>query len=77
MESAYYMHDKQVFDLLSSVFTSKYLAGKYEDKLEDVIKGKEFITKEIFREIGEEKRCLIFDAIEMMDHYQPFEEVQK
>lgn len=77
VESAYYMHDKRVFELLSAVFTSKYLAGKYEDKLEDVIKGKEFITKEIFREIGGEKRCLIFDAIEMMDHYQPFEGVQK
>lgn len=77
VESAYYMHDKRVFELLSAVFTSKYLAGKYEDKLEDVIKGEEFITKEIFREIGGEKRCLIFDAIEMMDHYQPFEGVQK
>ena len=62
---------------VANLFDDTAQKQEYEDKLEDVIKGKEFITKEIFREIGGEKRCLIFDTIEMMDHYQPFEGVQK
>lgn len=77
VESKYYMHDKQVSELLSAVFASKYISGKYESQLESILNGKEIITKEIFREIGGEKHCLLFDAIEMMDHYRPFEEVQK
>lgn len=75
-ESKYYIKYNNIEDILYNFFDSKYFEKdlrykKYYIKL----KNKEGIEKETFVNIDDEKRCVFFDAIEMIDHYTVLEEV--
>lgn len=72
LESKFFLHDKQIGDLLYRAFESEYRSedqrfGRYRE----IFHSRQEIEKEPFRK----GRCLFFDAIEMMDHFTAFEEV--
>lgn len=73
----FFLHDQQVLDLLYHGFTSKYRSeeerSREYQKLRD---GEGQLQKELFTEVHGEKRCLFFDAVEMIDHFKALEEVE-
>lgn len=77
-ETEYYLADRRVYELLNHVFEATYRSDderweRYRELLSEgtPIKKKAFITL-----AGEEaKRSLFFDALEMIDHFTPLEEV--
>ena len=76
LESEYFLHDKQIGDLLYHAFDAEYRSpDRRWAYYRDMIRGAENLRKEAFREMDGVNRCLFFDAIEMMDHFTAFEEV--
>ncbi len=77
VESTFFIHDRQISDLLYHGFEAKYQNPDARwDYYKRMFAEKIELDKPAFTDIGGEKRCLFFDAIEMMDHYTPFEEVE-
>lgn len=74
-ESEFYLEDKEISDFLYHGLTAQYGSDAYRKAYEQItgVEGK--LIKETFRQIGGEKqkRCLFFDAIEIMDHCELFE----
>lgn len=75
LESEYYLHMTKTEDLLYKSFESIH-----HDKEERYIQYLKLLTekgkmkKEIFQQVGNEKICLWFDALEMADHCEFWEE---
>ena len=75
LESEYYLHMTKTKDLLYKSFESIH-----HDKEERYIQYLKLLTekgkmkKEIFQQVGNEKICLWFDALEMADHCEFWEE---
>lgn len=70
VESAFFLEEKEIGDLLYHPLEAAYSLGEWAEKVGD---------KAAFRPFDEGgealKRCLFFDAIELIDHYRSFEEV--
>ncbi|MCC8098988.1 MAG: hypothetical protein LIO78_02845 [Clostridiales bacterium] len=69
VESEFFLHDKQIRDLLYHGFEAEFNTpearnAKYQEMLKDG--GK--LEKNAFVQIGDTERCLFFDAIELIDH---------
>lgn len=76
LESEYFLHDKEILDLLYHPFEAEYRSpDRRWAYYRDMIRKEEKTRKEAFREMDGVSRCLFFDAIEMMDHFTAFEEV--
>lgn len=76
-ESAFFVEEKEIRDLLYHDFSSRY-RGEEEKRRKYAELGRgQKLDKQIFRTIGETKRCLFFDAIEMLDHFQLLGEVEE
>lgn len=70
VESAFFLEEKEIGNLLYHPLEAVYALGEWPGKVGDKAA---FCS---FNEGGEAvKRCLFFDAIELIDHYQPFREV--
>ena len=70
VESRYYFADRRISALLDCGFDARYDAG---DRRKEAYQ-RMMAEKPVFMQLGEERRCLFFDAIEMMDHHQMVEE---
>ena len=77
VESEFYMLDSEIHDLLYHGLNAQYGEEAYKKAHEQIIGGGGLV-KDIFRTVGDEsnKRCLFFDAIEMMDDCVFFGEVE-
>lgn len=75
-ESEFALEDWEISDLLYHDFSARYTTeeGRREQYAE--LQKNEKLDKQIFRSIGDTKRCLFFDAIELLDEYQILEEVE-
>ncbi|MBD5098383.1 MAG: hypothetical protein HDT35_02340 [Clostridiales bacterium] len=72
VEGEFFLQEKEIGDLLYHPLETAYALEEWSRELDR--KGA-FRT---FRErAGETRRCLFFDAIEMLDHFIPFEEVSQ
>ena len=77
-ETRFFLADKQISDILYHPFDAKYPASdSYWAALRKMLETKEAMNKEAFSLPGEDgiKRSLFFDALEMIDHFEPLEEV--
>lgn len=71
VEGAFFLQDKEIGDLLYRPLEAAY---SLKERMETAMDKAAFRA---FEEDGKTvKRCLFFDAIELIDHYQPFEEVE-
>lgn len=71
VEGAFFLQDKEIGDLLYRPLEAAY---SLKERMEEAMDKAAFRA---FEEDGKTvKRCLFFDAIELIDHYQPFEEVE-
>ena len=71
VEGAFFLQDKEIGDLL---YRPLEVAYSLKERMETAMDKAAFRA---FEEDGKTvKRCLFFDAIELIDHYQPFEEVE-
>lgn len=68
VESGFFLREKEIGDLLYEPLEAAYTLEQWGDKLKN---------KNAFQEIDGETRCLFFDALEMIDHFTPFEEVEE
>lgn len=70
VESQFYLHDRQIGDILYDSFLARYHTAdqRMEQYAQYIQTEKQELDKMIFCQIGEEKRCLYFDALELMDH---------
>lgn len=76
LESEFFLHDKQIGDLLYHAFEAEYRSSDQRwAYYQDMLRGKADIQKKAFQEMDGVARCLFFDAIEMVDHFTDFEEV--
>lgn len=78
LESEFFLHDKQVNDLLYHGINAQFPSEETRQAFyrEVLVSGNAEMKKELFRDTGDKKRrCLFFDAIEMMDHFTAFKEV--
>lgn len=70
IEARFFLHDKEISELLYHPLEIAYTQAEWAEKLQ---------AKDAFQAFpavgGTERRCLFFDAIEMIDHFTPFEEV--
>lgn len=72
VEGEFFLQEKEIGDLLYHPLEAAYALKEWPRELDR--KGA-FRT---FRErAGETRRCLFFDAIELLDHFMPFEEVSQ
>lgn len=74
----FFLHDRQIGDLRYHSFSAKYRTEE-ERKTEykKLIDGEiSSLQKDVFTDIDGVTRCLFFDAVEMIDHFEPFEEVK-
>ncbi len=75
--TAFFLHDRQINDLLYHSFTAKYQTDEQRmAQYRKSLSGKGALEKAVFAEIDGQTRCLFFDAVEMIDHYERFEEVR-
>ena len=77
-ETRFFLADKQISDILYHPFEAKYQASdSYREALKRILEAKEATNKEAFSLLGKDgiKRSLFFDALEMIDHFEPLEEV--
>ena len=77
-ETEFYLTDRKIRELLEHVFTSTYRSDDERwERYREMLRTGVPITKEAFIALeGEDvKRSLFFDAIEMIDHFTPLEEV--
>ena len=73
----FFLHDKQIRDLLYHAFTATYqTAEERKREYQKLLNGTGDLRKELFAEIDGVTRCLFFDAVEMIDHFKPLEEVE-
>ena len=75
LESEYYLHDREISDLLYHSFEAVYhdKEKRYHEYLRVLVEGAE-MQKDIFRKVDNEDICLLFDPIEMADHCTFWEE---
>ncbi len=79
IETRFFLADKQISDLLYHPFNAKYqTAEEYQDALRRILEGN-LEKKDAFTEPDEYgvKRSLFFDALEMIDQFEPVEEVEE
>ncbi len=77
VESRFFLHDKQISDLLYRGFDARYQNPNTRwNEYRRMLQEKAEADKPIFVDAAGEKRCLFFDAIEMMDHFTVLEEVE-
>lgn len=73
----FFLHDKQIRDLLYHGFTAKYQTEEERKReYQKLLNGTGDLRKELFAEIDGVTRCLFFDAVEMIDHFEALEEVE-
>lgn len=74
----FFLHDRQIGDLRYHSFSAKYRTeeerkSEYKKLIDGEISS---LQKDVFTDIDGVTRCLFFDAVEMIDHFEPFEEVK-
>lgn len=77
VESRFFLHSKEIRELLHHSVEAEFVGEKRMEEYRRVLFGeKTGFDLEPFRQIGGEafKRCLFFDAIEMIDHCEFFDE---
>lgn len=73
LESEFFLHDRQISDLLYHAFEAEYRSPDQQwAYFDDVIHKRAEFPKRAFQEMDGESRCLFFDAIEMVDHFMAF-----
>lgn len=78
IETKFYMHDKQIADLIYNATNAIYRdKTKRWEKFTRMLSQNEPLEKTPFMQIDNEKYCLFLDAIEMMDNFQSLKEVQE
>ncbi len=78
-ETRFFLMDRQISDLLYHPFDAKYQTEEqYREALQSIIHGNQE-EKKAFTDPDEDgvKRSLFFDALEMIDHFEPVEEVKE
>ena len=76
VETDYFLEDREASQLVEHTFAAQYrTAQRQTEKLRSILEGESQGFHQAFMELGDRKRCLLFDAIEMIDHYTDFEEV--
>ena len=74
LESRFFLHDQQVSELLYHGLDAAYHDEmKRWEKYREALWHGEKLEKEIFHDFGGVKRCLFFDAIELIDHFDVLE----
>lgn len=74
--TAFFLHDREISDLLYHSFSAKYrTAEERKAQYRKLFSEKGELEKAAFAEVGGETRCLFFDAIEMIDHFEVLEGV--
>lgn len=74
LESRFFLHDQQVSELLYHGLDAAYRDEmKRWEKYREALWHGEKLEKEIFHDFGGVKRCLFFDAIELIDHFDVLE----
>ncbi len=66
-ESRFFLRDKGVTDFLSHCFDAEHAENAAEEAFRQM-QDSGVLRREAFRELGGVSRCLLFDAIEMIDH---------
>ena len=77
-ETRFYLADKQISDLLYHPFNAKYQSvDSYREALKQMFDMRVTEAKDVFADVDGDgiKRSLFFDALEMLDHFEPLEEV--
>ena len=73
----FFLHDRQIQDLLYHGFTAKYQTEEERKReYQKLVDGQGDLRKELFTEVDGTVRCLFFDAVEMIDHFKALEEVE-
>ena len=72
----FFLHDKQIRDLLYHSFSAKYRTTEQKRAQYQKLADGGSLEKAVFAEIEGVTRCLFFDAVEMIDHFKPFKEVE-
>lgn len=72
----FFLHDRQIGDLVYHSFSAQYRTeAERRDEYRKLLDGTSGgLQKDVFAEIDGVTRCLFFDAVEMIDHFEPFEE---
>lgn len=77
IECSYYLQDRQISQILDHTFEARYRSDSARwEKLRSMYTQSERAERSLFWQEQEEKekRCLFFDAIEMIDHWKPWKE---
>lgn len=72
----FFLHDRQIGDLVYHSFSAQYRTeAERRDEYQKLLDGaRGSLQKDVFAEIDGVTRCLFFDAVEMIDHFESFEE---
>ncbi len=76
LESRFFLEDKEITDLLYHALEAEWGDKVLEKAFEDMIKERK-LKKEAFKPVDGVKRCLYFDAIELIDHCVFLKEAEK
>lgn len=77
LESRFFMQDRQISSMLDNISNAMYqTADQRMAKYREVLKNGGAFEKEAFVKTGDTERCIFFDAIEMIDHFEWIGEVE-
>lgn len=77
VESRFFLREKEITGLLDHAFTSRYQTwGEQAEQYRKSLEEQQKLAKGPFEEIEGTRRCLFFDAIEMIDHCKFLKEVE-
>ena len=78
VETEFFLHDKEVSDLLYHGFDSRYQDnGARWERYRAMLHDGEKLDKRPFRTIAGTERCLFFDAVELIDHCEFLKEAEQ
>ena len=78
VETQFFLRDREISDILNRIFDAEYRTEDAKwDEYVKMLGGAKSLVKEPFKALDGEKRCLLFDAVEMMDHFEAIGEVRE
>ena len=76
VETEHFMQDKEISDLVEHCFQAQFRTSQRRmEQLGKILSGDANGFHKPFMRLGSRYRCVLYDAIEMLDHDQTFEEV--
>lgn len=70
IEADYFLQKESIQNVIDHIWEAEMKQEDIFEMIKSILEHKKQLSKSVFFKVGTEQRCLLFDAIEWMDHYK-------